>query len=237
MEEKLGCWPPLLGCTRMARWDLLKVIQTLSTRLTKWSEDCDKALHRLVCYVDFTRDWVLKGFVGDGTSALDLRLYSDADFAGDRPGYRSTSGVFLGLAGPNTSFPLSAKAARQTSVSHSTVEAEIVAANTGVRTIGLPALDLWEVLLGRLVSMTLMEDNETTFQIIKAGKNPTMRHISRTHGVNAQWLHDAYTKRLFKMQVTKTDEQVADISTKHMPEKTIGKRLCKILAPGPPEVR
>ena len=57
---------------------------------------------------------------------------------------KSTSGVFLGLAGPNTFFPLSAKAARQTSVSHSTVEAEIVAANTGIRTIGLPAMDLFE---------------------------------------------------------------------------------------------
>ena len=127
--------------------------------------------------------------------------------------------ISLGLAGPNAFFPLSAKAARQTSVSHSTVEAEIVAANTGVRTIGLPAMDLWEVLLGRLVSMILMEDNESTFQISKTGKNPTMRHISRTHGVNVQWLHDAYSKRLFNMKVTKTDEQVADIFTKHMPEK------------------
>ena len=98
-------------------------------------------MHRPVGSVDSTREWVLKGLVGNGTSALNLRLYADADFAGDRPGYKSTSGVFLGLAGPNT-FPFSAKAARQTSVSHSTVVAEIVTANTGVRTIGLPAMDL-----------------------------------------------------------------------------------------------
>ena len=146
---------------------------------------------------------------------------------------KSTSGVFLGLAGPNTFFPLSAKAARQTSVSHSTVEAEIVAADTGVRTIGLPALDLWEILLGRLVSVTLMEDNESTFQIIKTGKNPTMRHISRTHGVNVQWLHDAYTKRLFNMKITKTDEQVADIFTKHFPEKTNWRKAVSDINTGP----
>ena len=116
-------------------------------------------------------------------------------------------------------FPLSAKAARQSSVSHSTVEAEIVAANPGVRTIGTPAIDLWEVLLGWLVAMNLMEDNESTFQIIKTGKNPTMRHISRTHGVNIQWLHDAYQRQLFGMKIAKTDEQVADIFTKHFRER------------------
>ena len=133
--------------------------------------------------------------------------YADADFAGDRPGYKSTSCVFLTLAGDNSCFPLAAKAARQTAVSHSTVEAEVAAADTAVRSIGLPQLDLWEAvakasnmwerLLNRRVKMTLLEDNESTYQIIKTGKNPTMRHISRTHGVNIQWLHDAYTKGQF----------------------------------------
>ena len=81
--------------------------------------------------------------------------------------------------------------------------------------------------------MTLMEDNESTFQIIKTGKNPTMRHISRTHGVNVQWLHDAFTKRLFKMKITRTDEQVADIFTKHMPEKTSWKKAVNDINTGP----
>ena len=81
--------------------------------------------------------------------------------------------------------------------------------------------------------MTLMEDNESTFQIIKTGKNPTMRHISRTHGVNVQWLHDAYTKRLFNMKVTKADEQVADIFTKHMPENNNWKKAVRDINTGP----
>ena len=60
-----------------------------------------------------------------------------------------------------------------------------------------------------------------------------MRHISRMHGVNVQWLHDAFTKRLFKMKITKTDEQVADIFTKHMPEKTNWKKAVKDINTGP----
>ena len=139
---------------RAARWDLLKAVQLLATRVTKWSRDCDKALHRLMCYIECTKTHCLSGFVGDGPSALKLRLYADADFAGDRPEFKSTSGCFLALTGPNTFFPLAAKATKQTSVAHSTVEAETVAANSAVRTIGLPALDLWEPVLQRTVQLT-----------------------------------------------------------------------------------
>ena len=88
------------------------------------------------------------------------------------------------MVGPNTFFPLAAKAQKQTAVAHSTVEAEIVSANFAVRTIGLPALDLWETVLERSVALTLIEDNESTAAIIRTGRNPTMRHLSRTHGVN-----------------------------------------------------
>ncbi len=70
------------------------------------------------------------------------RRYSDADFAGDKKRQRSTSGVFLALYGAHTFFPLSAQSKKQTAVSHSTVEAEIIAADHAIRMAGLPALPL-----------------------------------------------------------------------------------------------
>ena len=73
----------LLYGARIARWDLLKGIQVLSTRVTKWNVSCDRALHRLVCYVACTANHVLVGFVGDGPDAFRLRQYADADVAGD----------------------------------------------------------------------------------------------------------------------------------------------------------
>ena len=132
------------------------------------SRSCDKASHRLMCYIKSTKHYCLTGFVGDGSSALKLRLYADADFASDRPEDKSTSGIFLALVGPNTLFPLAAKAQKQTAVAHSTVEAEIVSANLAVMTIGLPALDLWETALRRSVLLTLIEDNESTAAIIRS---------------------------------------------------------------------
>ena len=33
----------ILYGARAARWDLLKAVQVLATRITKWSRDCDRA--------------------------------------------------------------------------------------------------------------------------------------------------------------------------------------------------
>ena len=54
----------LLYGARMARWDLLRAIGILSSRVTKWSKACDRSLHRLMCYVDTTVDNTLTGYVG-----------------------------------------------------------------------------------------------------------------------------------------------------------------------------
>ena len=222
---------------RAARWDLLKAVQLLATRVTKWSRECDKALHRLMCYINCTANHCLSGFVGDGPSALRLRLYADADFAGDRPEFKSTSGVFLAMVGPNTFFPLAAKAQKQTAVAHSTVEAEIVSAGFAVRTVGLPALDLWETVLRRSVALTLIEDNESTAAIIRSGRNPTMRHLARTQGVNVSWLHDLYLKKVFGVVYSRTEAQCADVFTKtfrELPKCQQAVRLIGIAKPDAP---
>ncbi len=222
---------------RAARWDLLKAVQLLATRVTKWSRECDKALHRLMCYINCTVNHCLSGFVGDGPSALRLRLYADADFAGDRPEFKSTSGVFLAMVGPNTFFPLAAKAQKQTAVAHSTVEAEIVSAGFAVRTVGLPALDLWETVLRRSVALTLIEDNESTAAIIRSGRNPTMRHLVRTQGVNVSWLHDLYLKKVFGVVYSRTEAQCADVFTKtfsELPKWQQAVRLIGIAKPDAP---
>ena len=101
-----------------------------------------------------------------------------------------------------------------------------------LRSVLVPALDLWES-LNLEVKAVFHEDNEAMIQVCRTGKNPTMRHISRTHGVNVQWLHDAYTRLLFKMNIAKTDEQVADIFTKHFPEKGSWKKAVREINTGP----
>ena len=130
---------------RMARFDLFRATQSLASRVTKWSVECDVALHRLVAYITCTKHHFLEGFIGDAFDQCQLWLFADADHAGER-GSKSTSGSAIVLVGPNTSYPLNAFSKRQTVVAISSTEAEVVAANHSMRAEGIPMLALFEQL-------------------------------------------------------------------------------------------
>ena len=143
-----------------------------------------------MCYVHSTMDLRLQAWIGDPPSEWQFVVYSDADFVGDSTS-RSTTGVFACIRAKNTFFPLTAISKRQSCVSHSTPEAEIVAADHAIRSTGLPGLELWEALLGRPLQVEFMEDNEATIRIISTGKSQAMRHVGRTHRVDLAFLHEA----------------------------------------------
>ena len=103
---------------------------------------------------------------------------------------------------------------KQTATSHSTPELEIIAADTAVKNVGLPALDMWDTLFGRKLSIQFMEDNESCIKIVKAGKSRAMRHIGRTHGADLSWLHEQFEKGSFDMRYCESTHQCADIFTK-----------------------
>ena len=132
----------ILFAARMARWDLLRATQSLASRVTKWSRDCDAALHRLVCYINSSLDIRMQGFIGDRINECKLWLFSDADWSGEHD-RKSTSGCALYLVGPNTYYPLNAFSKKQTSITMSSTESEVISANHGVRAQGLPSLSLW----------------------------------------------------------------------------------------------
>ena len=86
----------------MARPELLRCIGKLATKLTKWDKLTDKMLFRMMSYINGSLDTRQVGFIGDSAADLELWLFVDADFAGDREDLKSTSGGFLVLAGPNS---------------------------------------------------------------------------------------------------------------------------------------
>ena len=135
----------ILFAARMARYDLLRATQSLASRVTKWSVECDVALHRLVSYINCSKDHFLEGFIGDKFEECQLWLFADADHAGEHDS-KSTSGSAIVLVGPNTYFPLNAFSKKQTVVAISSTEAEVVAANHSMRAEGIPMLALFEQL-------------------------------------------------------------------------------------------
>ncbi len=163
--------------------------------------------------MDGTAAWRQIGFIGDGPDELELGLFSDADFAGDHTQQRSTSGVFLALYGPHSFFPLTGQSKKQTAVSHSTVEAEIVAADRAIRMAGLLALPLWERLLDRPLALDVYQDNQATARIMSTGRAPTLRHIKRTHSVSIAWLHEMVIGPDSALHDCVSDGMAADIFT------------------------
>ncbi len=224
----------VLYAARLSRFDLLKAVANLAQKVTKWDKGCDRMLHRLMCYINSSLDLRLKGHIGDSPKDLVISLYSDADFAGDKESSKSTSGIFIALTGPNSFYPLNAISKKQTCVSHSTPEAEIVAANAAVRTEGLPALGLWQLVLGRKIDLILLEDNTATMQVLKSGKNPTMRHLNRTHRVNFAWLSEVFRKcDQVHIAYCNTNEQAADLLTKGFTNPLLWERVRSLIGVTP----
>ena len=203
----------VLYAARMCRFDLLRAVCGLATKITRWTASCDKRLHRLMSYIHSSLDVRLTGWVGCDATLIRPHLYTDADLAGCADTQRSTNGVYQCLRGPNSCFPIAIVCKRQSAVSHSTPEAELNALDLGLRTVALPARYLWEKLLSHPCPI-VHEDNDVAIRIVYSGKNQTMRQLSRTPGISVAWLHESLEKGEFDLIYEPSATMCADIFTK-----------------------
>ena len=78
---------------------------------------------------------------------MQTGLFQDSDFAGDLEDFKSSSGGTLCVFGSHTFVPISWMCKKQTAVSHSSTESEIISLDTGLRLDGLPPLELWDLIV------------------------------------------------------------------------------------------
>ena len=114
----------------------------------------------------------------------------------------------------DASLPIMGVSKKQDCVSHSTPEAELVAAAWALRREGLPSLDLWKTLLGRDQGLRFLEDNQAMIRVCQTGRNPTMRHLNRTHGVCISWLKEVFDAPGRELVYIKSEKQAADNADK-----------------------
>ena len=214
---------------RFARPDLIRACTHLALFVTKWDRRCDQKLHRMMCYIHSTLEWRMIGWSGDELEDIQPHLFADADFAGCAVSSRSTTGSFLCIRGPSTFFPIAMQSKRQGCVSHSTPEAEIVAADFALRMMGLPALDLCQAVFPERPALFFHEDNQAMIAVCRSGRNPTMRHLHRTHRVSVDWLHEVFSRGDVVLVYESSDRQCADIFTKAFtnPEKWV--HVCELV--------
>ena len=81
--------------------------------------------------------------MGNTAKQCRMGLFQDSDFAGDLEDSKSTSGrTFIVRFESRTFVSISWMCKKQTVVSHSSTESEIISLDTGLRLDGLPALEL-----------------------------------------------------------------------------------------------
>ena len=143
----------------------------------------------------------------------------------------------------------------------------------GLRTEGIPTLNLWESILetfagsdpkrvhkptvkpqtiydilgnvdfvpptlakssgrGKLV---IFEDNEAVIKMTIKRRAPALRHVSRVHRVDLDWLVDMIANDpSIRIRYVGTKQQIADIFTKGSFTEKTWKDLCRLAQVGPP---
>ena len=155
------CSQIVLKCSylaRIGRPDILWSVNKLARSITKWTMSCDKRLNRLISYIHHTCEYKQYCQVGNTAKQCRLGLFQDSDFAGDLEDSKSTSGGTLCVFGSHTFVPISWMCKKQTAVSHSSTESEIISLDTGLRLDGLPSLELWDLIVSVLGNVSRVSD-------------------------------------------------------------------------------
>ena len=138
--------------------DILWSENKLARSITKWTKACDKRLNRLISYIHHTCEYEQYCHVGNTAQQCRLGLFQDSDFAGDLEDSKSTSGGTLCVFGCHTFVPISWMCKKQTAVSHSSTESEIISLDTGLRLDGLLALELWDLIVSVFGNISHLSD-------------------------------------------------------------------------------
>ena len=96
--------------------------------------------------------------MGNTAKQCRLGLFQDSDIAGDLEDSKSTCGGTLCIFGSHTFVPISWMCKKQTAVSHSSTECEIISLDTGQSLDGLPALELWDLIVSVLGNVSRVSD-------------------------------------------------------------------------------
>ena len=123
------CSQIVLKClylARIGRPDILWSVNKFARSITKWTKACDKRLSLLVSCIHRTSEYKQYCFVGNIAKQCRLGLSQDSDFAGDLEDSKSTSGGALCVFGSHTFVPKSWMCKKQTAVSHSSTECELI---------------------------------------------------------------------------------------------------------------
>ena len=121
-------------------------VHKLAREVTTWTQACVRRWARLISHSHHTNDFRQYCHVGNTAQHCRLGSFRDSDFAGDLEDSKSTSERVLCFFGSRTVVPISWMCKKQTSVSHSSTESDIISLHAGLRMDGylLSTFQTWK---------------------------------------------------------------------------------------------
>ena len=98
-----------------------------------------------------------------------------------------------------------------------------------LRHCGLPSLSLWGILMPQFRTLDCHEDNTAMIRICQAGRNPTMRYLSRTMGISIAWLYERFQDTNLELIYEESAKMTADIFTKAFTDKAKWQEVCHLV--------
>lgn len=189
----------------VTRPDITFAVSFLSRFLDSYGDEHVTSVKRIFKYLSGT---INDGIFFENNSDINLKCYTDSDYAGDRENRHSTSGYVVTFAGG----PISWFSRKQSIVALSTTEAEYVAACEGVKELKWLQRLLDELSTSDEISMPKMYlDNQSAMKLIK---NPQFHKRTKHIEVKYHYIREVYESKFFELLYVPTTEQLADIFTK-----------------------
>lgn len=213
------------------RPDLAFAVSSVGQFASNPQKDHWNAINHILRYLRGSAEYALV-YSEEGTLAFEG--YSDADWGGNRPDRRSTSGNVFTLG--NTA--ISWTSTRQKSVALSSTEAEYVASCTAAQeAIWLRRMlqDIQDIFLvgsiSELPTTTLFMDSQSGMALTK---NPEFKKRTKHIDIAYHFVRECVANGTISVEYIPTDDMTADVLTKALPQIKHEKHICAMgLGPVP----
>jgi hypothetical protein len=194
------------------RWDIATAVGLAARNVSAPKQHDWTTVKRILRYLKGTRDFYVK-YASQTEDSVGLRVYSDADYAGDLTDRHSTTGILVLWNGQ----PVHWKSSKQSCIAQSTTEAEYIAAATAYKeTLWLRQI-LAQITGKDLPPTPLHIDNQSAIALASSiALNQRTKHIDVRYHV----LREGVAQGVVQLVDTPTEDQLADIFTKPLPSST-----------------
>jgi hypothetical protein len=169
-----------------------------------------KAVKRVFRYLKGSLDYNIT-YNGNTTNSQYIKGYTDADYAGDKDEYKSTTGYIFYLANG----PIAYSTKLQEITAQSTTEAEYVALATATKEATFIRAILEELDYFQQSNIPIYSDNNGALLL---AKNPAFHARSKHINVRYHLIREKIADNTISIHYISTDKQVADGFTKPLPK-------------------